>query len=180
MMVLVCILAVHQTKAGPGRGAFAFHLPLEFRTRNVSVNGGNATTTQYLNAVPSLGYQYTETLYVGANYRYTNETGSTSFRGGVYGPVLGFTAGSIYFSMAYYLAGSLTEASGGSEIIYGNGTGPEFSLAYLFPAAPSFAWGPQIMYSDIKYSSTQSAGATTSSTYEISGIEPYLGLFFYF
>lgn len=181
--VLVCLLGTFisfRVNAAGGGGGFAFHLPLEFRTRNVSVNGGGATTTQYLNVVPSFGYQYTETLYVGANYRYTNETGSTSFKGGVYGPSLGFTASSINITIAYYLGGSLTESTSGSETIYLNGTGPEFSIAYLFPASGNFAWGPQFMYSDIKYTSTQSGGNTTSSTYEISGIEPYIGLFFYF
>ncbi len=163
-----------------GAGGIAFHLPIEFRTRNVSVNGGSSTTTQYFNMIPSLGYQYSDTLFLGVNYHYTNETGGTSYKGGVYGPSLGITASNFNLSIAYYVGGSLTETTGGADTVYSSGSGPEFSLGYLFPASGNFAWGPQFIYSDIKYTSTQSGGVTSSSTYEITGIEPYIGLFFNF
>ncbi len=176
----ISLLRVVPAFSAPGGGGFAFQLPIEFRTRSESVNGSGATTTQYLNMIPSLGYQYSDTLYFGVNYRYTNETGSTEYKGGVYGPTVSFTASNFNLAIAYYVGGSLVKSNAGTDTTYKNGTGPQFSIAYLFPATGSFAWGPEFAYSDIKYSSTETGGSTTSSTYEISGIEPYLGLFFYF
>ena len=179
-LVLSCTLGSIPAFAMGGGGGFAFHLPIEFRTRNVSINGGAATTTQFLNVIPSFGYQYSDVLYFGVNYRYTNETGSTEYKGGVYGPTVAFMASNFMLSIAYYVGGSLTQSSGGIDTNYKNGTGPEFSIAYLMPASGNFSWGPQFTYADIKYTSTESGGATSSATYEISGIEPYLGLFFNF
>ena len=164
-------------------GDLAFHLPINFRTRSEIVAGGAASTTQYLDVVPSLGYQYSDLLYFGVNYRYTNESGSGGYKfsGGAYGPTVVLTNSNFLFSLAYYLGGDLTKSYDGSaDTKYSSGSGPEVSIGYLFPVAGSFAWGPEFMYSDIKYTSTQVSGVTTSSTYEISGIEPYIALFFYF
>ncbi len=169
--------------ASAGAGDIGFHLPINFRTRSEVVAGGSASTTQYLDVVPSLGYQYSDLLYFGVNYRYTNESGSGGYKfsGGVYGPSVVFTNSNFMFSLAYYVGGDLTKSYDGSEDTkYSSGSGPEISLGYIFPVAASFSWGPQFMYSDIKYTTTKVGSVTSSSTYEISGIEPYVGLYFYF
>lgn len=164
-------------------GDFGFHLPINFRTRSEIVAGGTAATTQYLDVVPSLSYQYSDLFYFGVNYRYTNESGSGGFKmtGGAYGPSVGVSYSNFVFSLAYYLNGDITKSNNGSaDLKYSSGTGPEISAGYLFAVAPSFAWGPEFMYSDITYTSTQVSGVTTAATYELSGIEPYIALFFYF
>ena len=182
ILIMTLSTSIELFAAGGGGGSVAFHLPFLFRTRSESVNGASPSQTQFFDIVPSLGYQYSELLYFGVNYRYTNETGSGSekLNGGVYGPSIGLTVSNVNFSFAYYVGGDLTQSNSGTDTVYGSGSGFEFGVAYLFPVASSFAWGPQFVYSDIKYTSTKVAGVTSSSTFEISGVEPSIALFFYF
>ncbi len=170
--------------ASSSGGQIGFHLPVLYRTRQIQVTpGGQTRNDQILDAVPALGWNFSELFFLGAAYRYTSETGTGDYKlsGGAYGPTISLTAANFSLGLTYYLSGTLTEHSGGSDTIYSKGTGLDASVSYLFPVNGNFSWGPSFIYSDIKYTQTQYGSAVAvSNTYELSGIEPYLALYFNF
>jgi hypothetical protein len=170
--------------AGSSGGQVAFHLPILYRTRQVVLStSGQRTNDQFLDGVPALGWDFSDLFFLGAAYHFTNETGTGDYKlsGGDYGPTVSLTASNFSLGLTYYLNGTLTEHSGGSDTVYSKGTGFGASLTYLFPVNANFAWGPSFIYTDIKYTMTQyGSAAAVSNTFELSGTEPYLALYFYF
>jgi hypothetical protein len=183
-VILSCLTPSESLAASSSGGQIGFHLPILYRTRQVQITpGGQTRNDNMLDAVPALGWNFSELFFLGAAYRYTNETGTGDYKlsGGAYGPTVSLTAANFSLGLTYYLSGSLTEHSGGSDTIYSKGTGFDASVTYLFPVNGNFSWGPSFMYSDIKYTQTQyGSAAAVSNSYELSGIEPYLALYFNF
>lgn len=107
-----------------------------------------------------LGVTLSNNIYLGAIYASdTEDVGSGDIARTSYGATVGYMQPSGWYLLGHYFISSEVEFSGGGE--YGDGSGFQFDVGYMFQFGNSFYVGPQLSYKTFEYGEATAGGATT-------------------